>query len=67
VEQPLDAGRVVDALPLACQWLDSSAYFSAAEAVQRAQDLPPIETERPLRRQAVLARAAAAGANRGTH
>jgi fumarylacetoacetate (FAA) hydrolase len=35
-------------LPRAWQWLDGSAFPSHGELMQRAYDLPPLETDRPL-------------------
>jgi fumarylacetoacetate (FAA) hydrolase len=45
---PFDAAAMAAPLPRAWQWLDGSAYPSHGELMQRAFNLPPIETDRPL-------------------
>jgi len=44
----LDPGVLLAPLPRAWQWLDGSAFPQHGELMQRAFDLPPIETDRPL-------------------
>ncbi|KQN08082.1 fumarylacetoacetate hydrolase [Sphingobium sp. Leaf26] len=46
--EPLDHGRLLAPLPRAWQWLDGSAFPQHGELMQKAFDLPPIETDRPL-------------------
>lgn len=43
-----DEAAALAPLPRAWQWLDGSAYPSHGELMQRAFDLPPIESDRPL-------------------
>ena len=45
---PLDHSRLLAPLPRAWQWLDGSAFPQHGELMQRAFNLPPIETDRPL-------------------
>ncbi|MEO7466038.1 MAG: fumarylacetoacetate hydrolase family protein [Sphingobium limneticum] len=45
---PLDHGRLLAPLPRAWQWLDGSAFPQHGELMQKAFNLPPIETDRPL-------------------
>jgi len=45
---PLDLARLAAPLPRAWQWLDGSAYTSHGALMQKAFDLPPIETDLPL-------------------
>lgn len=45
---PLDPHRLAAPLPRAWQWLDASAFPSHGALMQRAFDLPPIESDRPL-------------------
>lgn len=44
----LDHSRLLAPLPRAWQWLDGSAFPQHGELMQKAFDLPPIETDRPL-------------------
>lgn len=44
----LDHGRLLAPLPRAWQWLDGSAFPQHGELMQKAFNLPPIETDRPL-------------------
>jgi fumarylacetoacetate (FAA) hydrolase len=44
----LDESRLLAPLPRAWQWLDGSAFPQHGELMQKAFDLPPIETDRPL-------------------
>jgi fumarylacetoacetate (FAA) hydrolase len=44
----LDPVTLAAPLPRAWQWLDASAYPSHGALMQKAFDLPPIETDRPL-------------------
>lgn len=44
----LDPKRSLAPLPRAWQWLDGSAFPTHGELMQKAFDLPPIETDRPL-------------------
>jgi fumarylacetoacetate (FAA) hydrolase len=44
----LDLAMLAAPLPRAWQWLDGSAYPSHGALMQKAFDLPPIETDRPL-------------------
>lgn len=44
----LDATRLSAPLPRAWQWLDGSAYESHGALMQKAFNLPPIETDLPL-------------------
>jgi len=44
----LDPARLAAPLPRAWQWLDGSAYASHGALMQKAFDLPPIETDLPL-------------------
>ncbi|MET0366315.1 MAG: fumarylacetoacetate hydrolase family protein [Sphingobium sp.] len=44
----LDNARLLAPLPRAWQWLDGSAFPQHGELMQRAFNLPPIETDRPL-------------------
>ncbi len=46
--RPLPWQQLTAPLPRAWQWLDGSAYPSHGELMQRAYDLPPIETSAPL-------------------
>ncbi|OAN54837.1 fumarylacetoacetate hydrolase family protein [Sphingobium sp. TCM1] len=46
--EPLDQDRLLAPLPRAWQWLDGSAFPQHGELMQKAFDLPPIETDRPL-------------------
>lgn len=46
--EPADAVRFAAPLPRAWQWLDGSAFPTHGELMQRAFNLPPIETDRPL-------------------
>ena len=46
--RPLVWQRLTAPLPRAWQWLDGSAFPSHADLMQRAYDLPPIETAAPL-------------------
>lgn len=46
--EPLDHGRLLAPLPRAWQWLDGSAFPQHGELMQKAFNLPPIETDRPL-------------------
>jgi fumarylacetoacetate (FAA) hydrolase len=43
-----DPAELAAPLPRAWQWLDGSAYPSHGQLMQRAFNLPPIETDRPL-------------------
>jgi fumarylacetoacetate (FAA) hydrolase len=45
---PLDQSRLLAPLPRAWQWLDGSAFPQHGELMQKAFNLPPIETDRPL-------------------
>jgi fumarylacetoacetate (FAA) hydrolase len=45
---PLDMSRLAAPLPRAWQWLDGSAYPSHGDLMQKAFNLPPIETKAPL-------------------
>lgn len=45
---PLAPDRLMAPLPRAWAWLDGSAYPEHGRLMQRAFDLPPIETDRPL-------------------
>jgi fumarylacetoacetate (FAA) hydrolase len=44
----LDQARLLAPLPRAWQWLDGSAFPQHGELMQKAFNLPPIETDRPL-------------------
>jgi fumarylacetoacetate (FAA) hydrolase len=44
----LDESRLLAPLPRAWQWLDGSAFPQHGELMQKAFNLPPIETDRPL-------------------
>lgn len=44
----LGADRLLAPLPRAWQWLDGSAFPQHGELMQKAFNMPPIETERPL-------------------
>lgn len=44
----LDPARLLAPLPRAWQWLDGSAFPQHGELMQKAFNLPPIETDRPL-------------------
>lgn len=44
----LDYGRLLAPLPRSWQWLDGSAFPQHGALMQKAFNLPPIETERPL-------------------
>lgn len=44
----VEAGDFAAPLPRAWQWLDGSAFPTHGELMQRAFNLPPIETDRPL-------------------
>jgi len=46
--EPLDTGRLAAPLPRAWQWLDGSAFPTHAGLMQKAFNLPPIETDSPL-------------------
>lgn len=46
--RPFRAEALAAPLPRAWQWLDGSAFPSHGELMQRAYDLPPVETDRPL-------------------
>ena len=46
--QTLDQSRLLAPLPRAWQWLDGSAFPQHAELMQKAFDLEPIKTDRPL-------------------
>lgn len=46
--EALDHSRLLAPLPRAWQWLDGSAFPQHGELMQKAFDLPPIETDRPL-------------------
>lgn len=46
--EPADALRFAAPLPRAWQWLDGSAFPTHGELMQRAFNLPPIETDKPL-------------------
>ncbi|WP_420143052.1 fumarylacetoacetate hydrolase family protein [Sphingobium sp.] len=46
--EPLDHDRLLAPLPRAWQWLDGSAFPQHGELMQKAFNLPPIETDRPL-------------------
>jgi fumarylacetoacetate (FAA) hydrolase len=46
--EPLDLKSLAAPLPRAWQWLDGSAYPSHGDLMQKAFNLPPIETKRPL-------------------
>ena len=46
--EPSDQMRFAAPLPRAWQWLDGSAYESHGALMQKAFDLPPIETDPPL-------------------
>lgn len=46
--ETLDHSRLLAPLPRAWQWLDGSAFPQHGELMQKAFDLPPIETDRPL-------------------
>ena len=46
--RPIDAVRFAAPLPRAWQWLDGSAYESHGALMQKAFNLPPIETDLPL-------------------
>jgi len=45
---PIDPARLGAPLPRAWQWLDGSAYASHGALMQKAFNLPPIETDLPL-------------------
>lgn len=44
----LDPARLLAPLPRAWQWLDGSAFPQHGELMQKAFNLPPIKTDRPL-------------------
>ncbi|WP_206244793.1 fumarylacetoacetate hydrolase family protein [Novosphingobium terrae] len=44
----LDHSRLLAPLPRSWQWLDGSAFPQHGELMQKAFNLPPIETDRPL-------------------
>ena len=46
--EALDPAALLAPLPRSWQWLDGSAFPQHGELMQRAFDLPPIETDRPL-------------------
>ncbi|KFL45679.1 fumarylacetoacetate hydrolase family protein [Sphingobium sp. SA2] len=46
--EPLDHDSLLAPLPRAWQWLDGSAFPQHGVLMQKAFDLPPIETNRPL-------------------
>ncbi|WBQ18306.1 fumarylacetoacetate hydrolase family protein [Sphingobium yanoikuyae] len=46
--EALDESRLLAPLPRAWQWLDGSAFPQHGELMQKAFNLPPIETDRPL-------------------
>ena len=46
--EALDGDRLLAPLPRAWQWLDGSAFPQHGELMQKAFNLPPIETDRPL-------------------
>src|SRR3569623_1213459 len=46
--RPYDPRAMAAPLPRAWQWLDGSAYPSHGALMQKAFNLPPIETDRPL-------------------
>jgi fumarylacetoacetate (FAA) hydrolase len=46
--EPLEVRRLCAPLPRAWQWLDASAFPSHGALMQRAFNLQPIETDRPL-------------------
>ncbi|NWK95135.1 fumarylacetoacetate hydrolase [Sphingobium lactosutens] len=46
--EALDHARLLAPLPRAWQWLDGSAFPQHADLMQKAFNLPPIETDRPL-------------------
>ncbi|AYO80185.1 fumarylacetoacetate hydrolase family protein [Sphingobium yanoikuyae] len=46
--EALDESRLLAPLPRAWQWLDGSAFPQHGKLMQKAFDLPPIETDRPL-------------------
>ena len=46
--ESLDQNRLLAPLPRAWQWLDGSAFPQHGELMQKAFNLPPIETDRPL-------------------
>jgi fumarylacetoacetate (FAA) hydrolase len=46
--EPLDPARLLAPLPRAWQWLDGSAFPQHGDLMQKAFNLPPIETDRPL-------------------
>jgi fumarylacetoacetate (FAA) hydrolase len=46
--QPCAMDRLSAPLPRAWQWLDGSAFPSHADLMQKAFDLPPLESDRPL-------------------
>ncbi|MFC3443096.1 fumarylacetoacetate hydrolase family protein [Sphingobium rhizovicinum] len=45
---PIDHDRLLAPLPRAWQWLDGSAFPQHGALMQKAFNLPPIETDRPL-------------------
>jgi len=45
---PVDPATLMAPLPRAWQWLDGSAFPNHGVLMQKAFDLPPIETDRPL-------------------
>lgn len=55
----LDESRLLAPLPRAWQWLDGSAFPQHGELMQKAFNLPPIETDRPLMYQGLVAEAMA--------
>ena len=46
--EALDESRLLAPLPRAWQWLDGSAFPQHGELMQKAFNLPPIESDRPL-------------------
>lgn len=46
--EELEQGRLLAPLPRAWQWLDGSAFPQHGMLMQKAFNLPPIETDRPL-------------------
>lgn len=46
--EPFDPALLMAPLPRTWQWLDGSAYPQHGDLMQRAFDLPPIDTDRPL-------------------
>ena len=51
--QPFDAATALAPLPRSWQWLDGSAFPQHGYLMQKAYNLPPIETEKPLMYQGV--------------